>query len=236
MSNKCCNGKIKWINFLGFNESHLDTYIKQKKLNIENEEKGYIVISDIKNIDFNINKKETAIYKVLNYGKFTTKTWQIFLTNKSPNDYFYINYIQEEKKVTEHFCHNNDIHRGHYIGNQLDKFLISPKLLYKNPQENKDRKDDINWFFGKGNTSNIYYQTKDANCDSSDKHGQLYFENDIVNFFKTDKGERYIYYEIEDVFFGQVSIGRKLTILKYENDKLNELDSHHVFIPNKIRK
>lgn len=219
-----------------YDNEKLEMYLKHNKFSKSAEKDGYTVINNIDDVKFNITDEKTAIYKEVNYGVFSTKSWQVFL-KKCPNDYFYNNYIKNKKIGAKHFCHSNDIHRGHYIGNQLDKFLILEDRLYCD-KVNKIRNNDINHFFGKGNPINIYYQTRTANCNADDNHGQLYFENDIVKFLTygkddgDDNGGRKIYYEIEDILFDEKSIGRKLTILKFEENIWNKEESHHVFIPN----
>lgn len=227
MSTKCCKRNLNINNFIGdANEDKYKVYLAQKNIKEESREKGYIKLSKLKDIHlFDINETKTAILIERNYGLFTTKTWQVFLINEPTNEYFYFNFIENKKEITEHFCHNDDIHRGHYIGKQFNKFLISKEKFNDSRTEHK-----INWFFGKGNKDNIYYQTKEANCNSNKIRGQLYFESEIVNFLNNNESKRVVYYEIEDVLFEKVSIGRKLIIVKYEDD--TEISYQHLFIPN----
>ncbi|MBS4761514.1 hypothetical protein KG089_02180 [Carnobacteriaceae bacterium zg-ZUI252] len=232
MGKQCCKN-IKMNNFFIYSDQNLEIYLKHKRFCVKEDKSGYKKISNIENVKFNITDKMTAIYQIINYGSFTTKSWQILLQN-NPSDYFYNNYIRDKKISGTHFCHDTNIHRGHYIGSQLAKFLIPKNILYNE----KVRNNDINLFFGKGNPINIYYQTRTANCNSNTANGQLYFEKDIIEFLsaknsdgKTFEGRK-IFYEIEDIFFDEKSIGRKLTIKKCENNIQKECESHHVFIPN----
>lgn len=235
MSTKCCKRNLNINNFIGdAKEDNYKLYLAHKNIKEESREKGYIKLSELKdNHLFEINETKTAILIERNYGLFNTKTWQVFLINEPINEpidkpnkeYFYSNFIENKKEITEHFCHNDDIHRGHYIGKQFSKFLIPKEIFNDSRIERK-----INWFFGKGNKDNIYYQTKEANCNSNKILGQLYFENEIVNFLNNNESKRVVYYEIEDVLFEKVSIGRKLIIVKYEGD--TEISYQHLFIPN----
>ena len=93
------------------------------------------------------------------------------------------------------------------------------------PEKNiKDSK--VTAFFGKGNIENINYQTKEANCSSETHCGQLYFEQEILNYFKK-KAEKEVVYLVEDICKEGKSLGRLL--VSYGEDPHIQF---FIFIPN----
>ncbi len=177
---------------------------------------------------------------VKEYNKTGGMKWTVML-RQSPTSDFYDRYIKNNFKIKK-IEHDDYIHRGHFLAHSFKDFLV-PRNLYQDFSKTKQK---IDHYFGKGNEDNIYYQTKKANCNSTDFHGQLYFEDKVLNFFKNelvkDNCDYSVLYEIEDIRCDKqpsCSLGRRLLIIflkdkKIIQDKVLEarFNNYHVFIPN----
>ena len=157
--------------------------------------------------------------------------WEVIL--KTESDYiFYEEFIEKWDYKTTHFHRTNDIHRGHLLAKVFKKYLIPLNLLEEVP-ENK-YKQKIYAYFGKGCSENITYQSKDGNCTSDEKKGQLFFENEIIEFLKNHPEEK-VKFKIYNLSLAERSLGRVLIIEgEYKNKNENKVESINfkVFIPN----
>lgn len=161
--------------------------------------------------------------------------WEVTLETE-PDYVFYEEFIEKWDYKTTHFHRTNNIHRGHLLAKVLKKYLIPLNLLEKETEtgsENK-HKDKIDAYFGKGCSENITYQSKDGNCTSDEKKGQLFFENEIIKFFDKNPKEK-VKYKIYNLSLAERSLGRVLIIEgEYKNKNENNVESinYKVFIPN----
>lgn len=155
--------------------------------------------------------------------------WEVTLETE-PDYVFYEEFIEKWNYKTTHFHRTNDIHRGHLLAKAFKKYLIPLNLLEKETEtdsENK-HKDKIDAYFGKGCSENITYQSKDGNCTSDEKKGQLFFENEIIKFFDKNPKEK-VKFKIYNLSLAKRSLGRVLIIeVKDPSDSIN----CKVFIPN----
>lgn len=184
------------------------------------------------------DSEETKPFKVIDEieiedvkDKLKIIGWEVTLETE-PDYVFYEEFIEKWDYKTTHFHRTNDIHRGHLLAKAFKKYLIPLKLLEtktktKTDSENK-QKQKIDAYFGKGCSENITYQSKDSNCTSDEKRGQLFFENEIIKFFK-DHPEEKVKFKIYNLSLAERSLGRVLIIeVKDPSDSIN----CKVFIPN----
>ena len=150
----------------------------------------------------------------------TGKGWKVYLSDQPSSD-FLKKFIEDQNDVkafkVKHFHRSFNVHRGHLLAKSFDKYLVPEKNI-------KDSK--VTAFFGKGNIENINYQTKEANCSSETHCGQLYFEQEILNYFKK-KAEKEVVYLVEDICKEGKSLGRLL--VSYGEDPHIQF---FIFIPN----
>lgn len=155
--------------------------------------------------------------------------WEVTLETE-PDYVFYEEFIEKWDYKTTHFHRTNNIHRGHLLAKVFKKYLIPLNLLDKETETDSENehKDKIDAYFGKGCSENITYQSKDGNCTSDEKKGQLFFENEIIEFFK-DHPEEKVKFKIYNLSLAERSLGRVLIIeVKDPLDSIN----FKVFIPN----
>lgn len=155
--------------------------------------------------------------------------WEVTLETE-PDYIFYEEFIEKWDYKTTHFHRTNDIHRGHLLAKVFKKYLIPLNLL----ETDSDNKNKIDVYFGKGCSENITYQSKDGNCTSDEKKGQLFFENKIIEFLE-DYPEEKVKFKIYNLSLAERSLGRVLIIEgEYKNKSENKVESinYKVFIPN----
>lgn len=155
--------------------------------------------------------------------------WEVTLETE-PDYVFYEEFIEKWNYKTTHFHRTNDIHRGHLLAKAFKKYLIPLNLL----EPDSDEKHKIDAYFGKGCSENITYQSKDGNCTSDEKKGQLFFENKIIEFLE-DYPEEKVKFKIYNLSLAERSLGRVLIIEgEYKNINENKVESinYKVFIPN----
>ena len=151
--------------------------------------------------------------------------WEVTLETE-PDYVFYEEFIEKWNYKTTHFHRTNDIHRGHLLAKTFKKYLIPLNLLESDPKTKHNHKIDA--YFGKGCSENITYQSKDGNCDSREKKGQVYFEKKIINFLDENPREK-VKFKIYNLSLAEGSLGRVLIIeVKDPSDRIN----CKVFIPN----
>lgn len=155
--------------------------------------------------------------------KLKINGWEVTLETE-PDYVFYEEFIEKWDYKTTHFHRTNDIHRGHLLAKAFKKYLIPLNLL----DPDSDEKHKIDAYFGKGCSENITYQSKDGNCTSDKKNGQLFFENEIIKFFK-DHPEEKVKFKIYNLSLAERSLGRVLII--EVKDPLDSINCK-VFIPN----
>ena len=155
--------------------------------------------------------------------KLKNNGWEVTLETE-PDYVFYEEFIEKWDYKTTHFHRTNDIHRGHLLAKAFKKYLIPLNLL----DPDSDEKHKIDAYFGKGCSENITYQSKDGNCTSDKKNGQLFFENEIIKFFK-DHPEEKVKFKIYNLSLAERSLGRVLII--EVKDPLDSINCK-VFIPN----
>ena len=155
--------------------------------------------------------------------KLKINGWEVTLETE-PDYVFYEEFIEKWDYKTTHFHRTNDIHRGHLLAKAFKKYLIPLNLL----DPDSDEKHKIDAYFGKGCSENITYQSKDGNCTSDKKNGQLFFENEIIKFFK-DHHEEKVKFKIYNLSLAERSLGRVLII--EVKDPLDSINCK-VFIPN----
>ena len=146
--------------------------------------------------------------------KLKINGWEVTLETE-PNYVFYEEFIEKWDYKTTYFHRTNDIHRGHLLAKAFKKHKIDA-------------------YFGKGCSENITYQSKDGNCTSDKKNGQLFFENRIIKFFEKNPEEK-VKFKIYNLSLAERSLGRVLIIEgEYKNKNENNVESinYKVFIPN----
>ncbi|PMC53167.1 hypothetical protein [Gemella sanguinis] len=161
--------------------------------------------------------------------KLKINGWEVTLETE-PNYVFYEEFIEKWDYKTTYFHRTNDIHRGHLLAKAFKKYLIPLNLL----DPDSDEKHKIDAYFGKGCSENITYQSKDGNCTSDKKNGQLFFENRIIKFFEKNPEEK-VKFKIYNLSLAERSLGRVLIIEgEYKNKNENNVESinYKVFIPN----
>ena len=155
------------------------------------KERGYkSTYSSVENI-YNIESKfgNEIEYKELKDKQFCfdveRRINKVYLCNK-PSENLYDFIVNDWIMDTSPYKNSKLVHRGHYIANNFQKYLIPSNLLVK-------KQIKINHFFGKGNVLNIYPQSAESNCGP---YGQLIYERKVWNFLDGEKGEkRKVYYE-----------------------------------------
>ena len=196
------------------------------------KERGYkSTYSSVENI-YNIESKfgNEIEYKELKDKQFCfdveRRINKVYLCNK-PSENLYDFIVNDWIMDTSPYKNSKLVHRGHYIANNFQKYLIPSNLLVK-------KQIKINHFFGKGNVLNIYPQSAESNCGP---YGQLIYERKVWNFLDGEKGEkRKVYYEVENIiFYEKVSVGRRIKAAFFEGEKLIADECFHVFIPNIYR-
>lgn len=196
------------------------------------KERGYkSTYSSVENI-YNIESKfgNEIEYKELKDKQFCfdveRRINKVYLCNK-PSENLYDFIVNDWIMDTSPYKNSKLVHRGHYIANNFQKYLIPSNLLVK-------KQIKINHFFGKGNVLNIYPQSAESNCGP---YGQLIYERKVWNFLDGEKGEkRKVYYEVENIIIDEkVSVGRRIKAAFFEGEKLIADECFHVFIPNIYR-
>lgn len=201
---------------------------------VENHGHYFFKYKDKKILE-NFNTSGECIDEKCDELRISIKGWKVLLSNfhntevKSESKYrnsenngdFYEKHIKDwDTGNINSFEKDNDVHRGHYIAKIFKNYLINTNSL------SASEKHKVNNFFGKGNELNISYQTRDANCNSSNFQGQLHFENRIIETLSNNKNNS-VRYIIEDILFLEKSLGRILII-----DFDDEDDVEFIFIPN----
>lgn len=129
----------------------------------------------------------------------------------------------------------NGVHAGHLLAESFYTNNYIPLMECGN-EDVHFRKNDS----GKKNKYNIYPQFADSNCNSTNKRGQNYYEQRIVEYLKNSDKNAVIYYEIEAIFRNKedkIPIGNRIkaelilpsTDLPSTDEKFKKF---HVFIPN----
>lgn len=151
---------------------------------------------------------------------------RVFLCN-SPSDDLY-NFIENEWKEEKYiYGHNDFFHRGHYIANKFQNYLIPKDKLNRS-----NKNDKISKFFGRGNMLNVYPQSAESNC-SYEMTGQSYFERKVCEFLdEKDANDHSVFYEVENILAGEKSLGRRIKALFFDNKTQRKDINFHVFIPN----
>lgn len=205
------------------------------------KERGYkYTYSSVENI-YNIESKfgNEIEYKELKDKQFCfdveRRINKVYLCNK-PSGKLYDFIVNDWIMGTSPYKNSKLVHRGHYIANNFQKYLIPSNLL-------AEKQTIINHFFGKGNVLNIYPQSAESNCGP---YGQLIYERKVWNFLDGERKketeeiknnfERKVYYEVENIIIDEkVSVGRRIKATFFEGNKLIIDDCFHVFIPNIYR-
>ena len=196
------------------------------------KERGYkSTYSSVENI-YNIESKfgNEIEYKELKDKQFCfdveRRINKVYLCNK-PSENLYDFIVNDWIMDTSPYKNSKLVHRGHYIANNFQKYLIPSNQLVK-------KQIKINHFYGKGNVLNIYPQSAESNCGP---YGQLIYERKVWNFLDGEKGEkRKVYYEVENIIIDEkVSVGRRIKAAFFEGEKLIADECFHVFIPNIYR-
>lgn len=205
------------------------------------KERGYkYSYSSVENI-YNIESKfgNEIEYKELKDKQFCfdaeRRINKVYLCNK-PSENLYDFIVNDWIMGTSPYKNSKLVHRGHYIANNFQKYLIPSNLL-------AEKQTIINHFFGKGNVLNIYPQSAESNCGP---YGQLIYERKVWNFLDGERKketeeiknnfERKVYYEVENIIIDEkVSVGRRIKATFFEGNKLIIDDCFHVFIPNIYR-
>lgn len=205
------------------------------------KERGYkYSYSSVENI-YNIESKfgNEIEYKELKDKQFCfdaeRRINKVYLCNK-PSENLYDFIVNDWIMGTSPYKNSKLVHRGHYIANNFQKYLIPSDLL-------AEKQTIINHFFGKGNVLNIYPQSAESNCGP---YGQLIYERKVWNFLDGERKketeeiknnfERKVYYEVENIIIDEkVSVGRRIKATFFEGNKLIIDDCFHVFIPNIYR-
>ena len=205
------------------------------------KERGYkYSYSSVENI-YNIESKfgNEIEYKELKDKQFCfdaeRRINKVYLCNK-PSENLYDFIVNDWIMGTSPYKNSKLVHRGHYIANNFQKYLIPSDLL-------AEKQTIINHFFGKGNVLNIYPQSAESNCGP---YGQLIYERKVWNFLDGERKketeeiknnfERKVYYEVENIIIDEkVSVGRRVKATFFEGNKLIIDDCFHVFIPNIYR-
>ena len=205
------------------------------------KERGYkYSYSSVENM-YNIESKfgNEIEYKELKDKQFCfdaeRRINKVYLCNK-PSENLYDFIVNDWIMGTSPYKNSKLVHRGHYIANNFQKYLIPSDLL-------AEKQTIINHFFGKGNVLNIYPQSAESNCGP---YGQLIYERKVWNFLDGERKketeeiknnfERKVYYEVENIIIDEkVSVGRRIKATFFEGNKLIIDDCFHVFIPNIYR-
>lgn len=205
------------------------------------KERGYkYSYSSVENI-YNIESKfgNEIEYKELKDKQFCfdaeRRINKVYLCNK-PSENLYDFIVNDWIMGTSPYKNSKLVHRGHYIANNFQEYLIPNNRL-------AEKQNKINHFFGKGNVLNIYPQSAESNCGP---YGQLIYERKVWNFLdgkrkkETEETknnfERKVYYEVENIIIDEkVSVGRRIKATFFEGNKLIIDDCFHVFIPNIYR-
>ena len=205
------------------------------------KERGYkYSYSSVENI-YNIESKfgNEIEYKELKDKQFCfdaeRRINKVYLCNK-PSENLYDFIVNDWIMGTSPYKNSKLVHRGHYIANNFQKYLIPSDLL-------AEKQTIINHFFGKGNVLNIYPQSAESNCGP---YGQLIYERKVWNFLDGERKketeeiknnfERKVYYEVENIIIDEkVSVGRRIKATFFEGNKLIIDDCFHVFIPKIYR-
>ena len=138
------------------------------------------------------------------------------------NEYKRIDFnIESQAKINP----ADQIHKGHIIARRFLKYLY--KLIQGlTPQEKGT-------FVGTSNKSNIIPQTSQANLNSSEIHGQAFFENIVDKFLKENTST--VYYEAEAIYYDakdKIPIATRLYYKTIKVDEGIEPIEKHVLIPN----
>ncbi|KXB37957.1 hypothetical protein QP740_05770 [Aerococcus christensenii] len=151
---------------------------------------------------------------------------RVFLCNSPSYDLY--NFIENEWTEEKYiYGHNDLVHRGHYIANKFQNYLIPKDKLNRS-----NKNDKISKFFGRGNMLNVYPQSAESNC-SYEMKGQLDFERKVWEFLDEEEGHDHsVFYEVENILAGEKSLGRRIKALFFDNENQRKDINFHVFIPN----
>lgn len=236
IKDKCyeCSNKNEYMKII------MDYLLRKYKIvfNFEEREGYYVLKYDEEIILEDFNTSGEYIDEEYDELGISIRGWKVLLSsqydkeeksgskygNSENNGNFYEKNIKNLSK--ENICtfkKDYDVHRGHYIAKSFKNYLLNTNSLSANERHK------VNIFFGKCNKLNIYYQTRDANSNSLTFHGQLYFENKILEFLYNNK-KNSVRYIIEDILCkDKKSLGRILIM------DLND-GIEFIFIPNTNKK
>lgn len=215
----------------------------QKQFELKKTENNYYNIYPEPDLNFGLepdSEEKEKPFKVIEeieiedvQAKLKIIGWEVIL-EVEPDYIFYEEFIEKWDYKTTHFHRTNNIHRGHLLAKAFKKYLVPLNLLETETDSDSDsenkHKHKIDAYFGKGCSENITYQSKDGNCTSDEKKGQLFFENKIIEFLE-DYPEEKVKFKIYNLSLAERSLGRVLII---ENKNENDVEpiNFKVFIPN----